>query len=416
MAVNAIGMALAYLTHVLFAKWLGVAQYGDYVYALAWLNVLTVVVQLGMNTSVERITAELRGENNLPAILGLSVFSTLVIICFGSLIIILSAVIFVPMVETMSDPKYLTLAVMLPLLIILCLLYQRMALLQGFERVAQAQVFLEIIRPVFLIGLVWACLNFFNINAYLTMAANLIATSLALGISFVFVRRFLLKEGSGCSIREYHVQSWLAVSLPYLLIGVLTVIMNQSDVLMLGSLLGSAAAGLYTPAVKLAQLALFPMLAIRSRAAPLMARLYAENNLKELQHQMNITTITSILSGGVLVAGLIVFAEPLLGLFGEGFIVATPVLVVLVLGMLVFAMTGGIEVFLIFGPFERVTVLIYVFIVALNLTMNAILIPKFGVVGAAYATSVTVAIRGLISTYIVWRRTGILPWRRVETL
>ncbi|MBL4692231.1 MAG: polysaccharide biosynthesis C-terminal domain-containing protein, partial [Magnetovibrio sp.] len=208
----------------------------------------------------------------------------------------------------------------------------------------------------------------------------------------------------------YHTRSWLAVSLPYLLIGVLTAVMNQSDVLMLGTMLGSAAAGLYTPAAKLAQLALFPMLAIRSRAAPLMARLYAENDLKELQHQMNMTTIVSTLSGVVLVGGLILCAEPLLKLFGPDYASAAPVLIVLALGMLVFAMTGGIEVFLIFGPFERITVLIYALVVALNLTLNLILIPDFGVIGAAYATAITVIVRGLISTYVVWQRSGIVPW------
>ncbi|MFC1673838.1 oligosaccharide flippase family protein [Pseudomonadota bacterium] len=416
MAVNGVGMALAYASHVLFAKWLGVAQYGYYVYALAWLNVLTVLVQLGMNTSTVRITAELRGQDRHAAILGLSMFSTQVVIASGLVVMVIGGAALALTADLITTEQSLTLAIMLGLVVVLSLLYQRMALLQGFERVAQAQSFLEIVRPVVLISLVGLCVLAFDVEAHVAMLANLAATALALMVAAVAVGKFLNAGPQGRVMREFEARAWLAVSLPYLVIGLLTAVITQSDVLMLGTLMGGVAAGLYTPAIKLAQLVLFPMMAIRSRAAPLMARLYAEDDMDELQHQMNITTVTSALTGFVLVAGLIWQRETLLGLFGPDFIQSAPVVVILALAMGVYAVTGGIEVFLIFGPFERVTVLIYALVVALNITLNLILIPRMGILGAAYATAATVVVRGLISTYVVWRRTGILPWTplRVE--
>ncbi|MBL4692662.1 MAG: oligosaccharide flippase family protein, partial [Magnetovibrio sp.] len=198
MFVNAIGMSLAYLTHMVLAKWLGVAQYGDYVYALAWLNVLAVVGQLGMNTSVERLTAELRGQKKHAAIMGLSIFSTLVVACSAGAVLVAGGIVLLVMSDPMSDPltdpmaeqKFLTLAIMLPLVIVVCFLYQRMSFLKGFERVAQAQVFLEIVRPTVLIVLVGAGLYFFQVKAYMVMAANLIATAIALCLAFFVVRYF----------------------------------------------------------------------------------------------------------------------------------------------------------------------------------------------------------------------------------
>lgn len=415
MAVNALGLGLAYVTHVVFAKWLGVADYGVYVYALAWLNVLTILAQVGLNTSTVRLTAELRGRNEKALIADLSRFSVVTVLFAGTGVVALSALALWLASDALEAAQVEVLTITLPLVVVLSLLYQRMAVLQGFERVAQAQVFLEIARPLALLALAGAAYVSFGLSATGAMAANIIATASALVVAVIVVRRFISVHAGALSrnARENY-RAWLVMSLPYLAIGALTAVMQQSDILMLGSLMGGVAAGLYAPAVKLAQLVLFPMMAIRSRAAPLMAKLHAAGDLTDLQRQMNTTTVTSALTGVVLVAGLIWQRENLLGLFGPDFVAASPALVVLALGMGVFALTGGVEVFLIYGPFERVTMMIYAVVVGLNIALNVVLIPPFGVLGAAYATAATVTLRGVISAYVVWRHTGILPWAPLD--
>jgi len=415
MMISVIGVGMAYVTHMLLAQWLGVAHYGHYVYALAWLNVLVTLVQVGMNTSTMRLTAELRAKNNHGAVLGLSRFSTLVVLVCGCVIIatIIGAVALTVVYELalFTPTQVQTLAIMLPLVIVLGLLNQRMAILQGFERVAQAHMFLEVVRPVLLIAIMAVLLGVMEFEAPIAMAVNALATMLTLVVASVVVVRLLnsVDRNTGL-VPEYHNRTWLAVSLPYLVIGGLTVVMDQSDVLILGTLMGGAAAGLYLPALKLSQLILFPMLAIRSQAAPLLAKLYAENQLSELQRQMNTSTVSSVLFGFVLLVVGIWQREFLLGLFGAEFVEAAPAILVLAFGMATFVITGGIEVFLIFGPFERMLVKIYVLVVVVNIALNLILIPLMGFVGAAYATAATIILRGVLSVYVVWRKTGILPW------
>lgn len=416
MAVNAIGMGLAYASHVLFAKWLGVEHYGYYVYALAWLSVLTIFVQLGLNTSTVRITAELRASNDNGAILGLSIFSTFVVVFVGTAVLILGGVLLAMATDLLSRALSLTLAVMLPLVVVLSLLNQRMALLQGFERVAYAQFFLEIIRPVLLIAAMGISMQFIAFGAPGAMTINLIVTAVTLVVATWAVIRNMNAVIGGTTMRQFRSREWLRVSLPYLVIGGLTIAMQQSAVLMLGTMLGGVPAGLYVSAAKLSQLILFPMMAIRSRAAPMLARLFAENDHMELQRQMNVTTVTSVLTGVMLAVGLVWQREPLLALFGTDFVVAAPAILVLAVGMAVFSITGGVEVFLIFGPFERVTTLIYVLVLAVNIVLNLILIPRMGFMGAAYATTASVALRGAISAYVVWRRAGILPWATVAPI
>lgn len=419
MVISAAGVGLAYVTHVLLARWLGVESYGYYVYALAWLNVLVTLVQMGMNTSTVRLTAELRAADNHGAIHGLSLFSTLAVLAAGAGVILIGGLVLIVVdgLGLLETLQVRTLAIMLPLVVFLALLNQRMAILQGFERVALAQSFLEVMRPLLVIGLLAALISLMNLDAALAMAANGAATVLVLLAVGVAVARLMTRETPKTkAVREFHSRAWLAVSLPYLGIGGLTVVMDQSDVLILGTLMGGVVTGLYLPALKLSQLVLFPMLAIRSHAAPLLAKLHAKKDIIELQRQMNITTISSVLTGVVLVVGVIWQREFLLSLFGAEFIEAAPAIVVLALGMMVFAITGGVEVFLIIGPFERLTLKIYAFVVVMNIALNAILIPIFGFMGAAIATSITIALRGVLSTFMVWRVAGVLPWVRCTGL
>ena len=413
MVVSAIGIGLAYITHVLLAQWLGVEPYGHYIYALAWLNVLVTLVQMGMNTSTVRLTAEFRAKNDLTAVMGLLRFSTLLVLGAGTAVILLGGGVLVVLDAWGILPamQSQTLAFMLPLIVILALLNQRMAILQGYERVAQAQAFLEIVRPVVLLVVLGILLSITGVDAHIAMAANILATFAALVAVTFIVSRLMTREKKGQVVQgELQTKAWLKVSLPYLAIGGLTVVMDQSDVLILGSLVGGAVVGLYLPALKLSQLLLFPMLAIRSHAAPLFAKLHAENKMGELQHQLNTTTISSAFVGLVLMIAIVWQREFLLSLFGVEFVEAAPAMVILTLGMLVFAFTGGVEVFLIIGPFERLTVKIYILVVIVNISLNFLLIPPFGLMGAAYATAISIALRGFISVYAVWRKTGMLPW------
>ena len=61
------------------------------------------------------------------------------------------------------------------------------------------------------------------------------------------------------------------------------------------------------------------------------------------------------------------------------------------------------------GPFERVNAAILLATLAVNLALNALLIPRLGMIGAAYATVGAMVIRAALSTAVVYCRTGILP-------
>jgi O-antigen/teichoic acid export membrane protein len=102
---------------------------------------------------------------------------------------------------------------------------------------------------------------------------------------------------------------------------------------------------------------------------------------------------------GLVVGALLIVAGPwLLGLFGPEFVAGYPALVVLVVGQVVNAATGSVGVILgMTGHAGRLFVNAGLTAV-LTVVLNVLLIPQFGIVGSALATSISLATVNIVRT------------------
>lgn len=407
LTINIAGVGIWLFLHLVLARLLSVEHYGIYVVGLSWLAILLVVVQLGFNTSTVRIVSENRGLEDYAGVRGIFRFSGRVVSLMSLMIVGSGLVIIWILRDSMSEVQVATLGFMLPTVFAMSLMYQRAYFLHGLMSIVPAQAVVDLGRPL---ALLIAC----SIIAYLgygradlLMAATLVITcATALVISMMASKR--LNEIAASTVESTtQARAWLSVSLPYLGIGALTVVTTQTDVIMLGMLDSSTAAGLYLPALKLAMLITFPLMAIRSRAAPEITASAARGDMNAVGRSLWLVLSNSVV-GGVVFAILVIWQrESLLSMFGTEFISAAPVVSILAIGVLASCLTNGAETFFIFGPFERYVLGYFAVVVILNIALNAVLIPSYGMVGAAVATSITLGLKGLIAILFIRRRTGI---------
>ncbi|MEQ8229005.1 MAG: oligosaccharide flippase family protein [Rhodospirillales bacterium] len=412
-AVNIAGAGLAFVSHILFARWLSLESYGTYVFALSWLNVLCIAVQAGMNLSVIRLIAEYRANGNRTAMQRLITFSNFVILTLGSTTIIFGTAIVLWAQSSASDEMRMTLYLALALTVVMALIQQRTAVLHGLEKVVQSVVAFEIARPVILLAAVFIASRLLTIDAALLMSVNL-AVSTGFLILFMFYARLcILAQAQAPDQPVPHWRHWLNVSLPYIAVTGLTILLTQMDILMIGHMLGTEAAGLYAPAAKVALLAIFPVVAIRQRFGPMAARMFAEKAVGALQNRMNTATLLSVIA----CLGVLAFILPgrglILGLFGPEYLPGESAVLILATGYLIYSIMGATEMFFLVGPFERINALVVSATLALNLVLNFLLIPPFGIEGAAMATIAAIVFRSMVAAIMVHRRTGLLPWTRV---
>jgi O-antigen/teichoic acid export membrane protein len=107
------------------------------------------------------------------------------------------------------------------------------------------------------------------------------------------------------------------------------------------------------------------------------------------------------------VIGLAIVGRPVLGLFDPAFAAAYPALMVLALGWLVKAAAGPVEYLLNAGGDQRAAGGIYLGGALVNAALTLVLIPPFGLLGAAAATSLSIALVTALLAGRAKRRMGI---------
>ena len=111
------------------------------------------------------------------------------------------------------------------------------------------------------------------------MIHHLLAGLAALAVTSTFLRRARPHP----PVAEYDTGQWLTTALPLMLLTALIFVKSQSGTILCGLFLGTAEAGLYGAAARIAGLAPLGVQSINSFAAPTLAALYASRRRHELQ-------------------------------------------------------------------------------------------------------------------------------------
>jgi O-antigen/teichoic acid export membrane protein len=98
----------------------------------------------------------------------------------------------------------------------------------------------------------------------------------------------------------------------------------------------------------------------------------------------------------------------ILALFGSGFTSGSTSLAILAGGQFVNVVTGSVGFILMMCGYEKLMRNTILGIALLNMLLNFLLIPWFGVNGAAIATAVSLALMNLILVFIVYRKLKIM--------
>lgn len=178
----------------------------------------------------------------------------------------------------------------------------------------------------------------------------------------------------------------LSISTPMLMTASMQFFIGQTGVLLLGIFRTESEVGYYAVAVKLATLTAFVLQAVNSMTAPKFSELYHTNRMDELFHVAKKSTKLIFWTTAPILLILIVFGKPILSvLFGEDFIMAYPAMVFLVIGQFVNSISGSTGYFMNMTGHEKHFRNIIFFSALLNISLGLVLIPRFGLTGAAIA-------------------------------
>ncbi len=403
----------------LLTQMLGPRHWGFYAYAWTLINVTVLLGRLGLDTAELRYLAEYRVQAAWGRIRALLRFCDRTVLATSAAVAALSALAIALLAPRLERELAATLWVSCLVLPFFGLMGLRGGALQGLRRVVLARIPEVFVRPVatmLLAGLGY--LAWGELDAVGAMWATLGAMVLAVLAGSWWLSRHLPGEVKAAA-PDPHGREWFRTGLPLLFVSGMRLLLGQADILLVGALIGTTEAGIYTVASRLANLVGYGQNSLNSIGAPLIAELHAQGDAHRLQRVVTLASWGSTLFAFAATLVLAFGGRLILGtLFGHEFVAALPVLVILAAGQLVNAASGPVGYLLNMTGHQDANARILAWTVGLNVALNVPAIHYFGVLGSAVTTGALVAAKNLWTCVIVRRELGIrssifsvLRWR-----
>ena len=192
--VKITGAGILFGLHVLLARLLGVTQYGIYVYAITWINILAILCLLGYHTSLVRFIAEYNAKQQWAKLRGILRRSSQAVLAFSIFVGIIAVAIIFFLRHRVSTELATAFYIGFALLPVFSLCRLREAALQALKCVVQSELLLRVIRPL-LLGLIVAGLFFWTQAQFTQNNTHFAHKQLALGAGQVRNRVFQAARG-----------------------------------------------------------------------------------------------------------------------------------------------------------------------------------------------------------------------------
>lgn len=407
LVIRSVGLGLIFLSQILLARFMGVKGYGEYTVIITALNFVVVISLFGLDTSVLRFLPSYLQKKDYSGAHGFIRFSyrlisVMAVICATGVFLFLLS----------NSKKYnisFSEAVFWSVLVVPFLVFvnQASSVLRALQKVKASLLPAYFLLPVGMaLGWAYYYLTHDKLPVDAAMMINLFITI----IVFIYIYR---KVSSGvnklipAAEPSHERKLWLMVSLTVLLTSLLNMLIKQSDILFVSYFLGNTAAGKYSAAAKMATLVALGLSIIDYVYVPKIAALWESHKLIGLQKLVKdaskqILIITIPVSVVLIVAG-----KWLLALFGPAFTASYIPLVILVCGQLINSLTGMVGGVLMMTGHQRMFFLFYFMSFVVQAFLNFILIPRFGIIGAAVGTATAIIFLNFLGYFYIRKKIHI---------
>jgi O-antigen/teichoic acid export membrane protein len=252
-------------------------------------------------------------------------------------------------------------------------------------------------------------------SAFNFSVGYLIASALSLALTLIFIRSHLTQIFS--FFKKDLILPILKSAWPFAVAGVFGVLMGSIDTVIIGWLLPIASVGLYAAAQKpLSLLSIIPGF-IYSSLFPFFSKFAHEKNNDQLEKLAKKSTLISLGLALPIVAGGIIIAGPLIRvIYGAEYLNSVSTFQVLLLNMILVFPGTILSGILIAQDKQKIFIKTGAIGAIINIILDLILIPIYGIVGSAIATSaVQIAVNGIY--FLEVKKTSSLPiWKDIKKI
>ena len=408
-----IGMAFGYLSRIVIARFLEPEGYGLITLGIAGMSIAATLSLLGLPTGIQRYVSFYKGKGDEGRIKG-TILGSLKI-CFP-LSLFLAILIFIGadwisinvFHEANLTPILRIFAIAIPFSVLAQNLVSGTIGFQDLRyKVYVNDIFQNTFKLVAIVALL--ALGFGVIGAAWGWAIAIILTPF-LALYYLEKKLFPVFRSKIKSIpveKELFSFSW-----PLIFVSAAGLVIGWTDTLMLGYFSNASEVGIYNVALPTAMLLMNITVAFSMIFLPVASELYAKDRIGDLRNAYSAVTkwVFSLTLPCFLLMAL--FSESIIQIiFGSEYVSGALVLTILAAGFFIDSATGPVgHITLIYGR-TKINMGCSFIGAGANFTLNFILIPVYGIEGAAIATASSYVLMKIALMISAYRIAGTQPYK-----
>lgn len=404
--IRCVSAVLAYAVQIVLARWMGSFEFGIYVYVWTWVLLIGGLVDLGLASAAQRFIPAYGEYKSLDLLRGFLSGSRWLAFGVATLVAAGSAGV-VYLIEPWLDtyivvPLYIA-CLTLP---IYGVMHTQDGIARSYNWVNIALMPAYVVRQLILILMMaGAYVAGFPTTATTAIALSAISVWLT-GVGQLIALNRSLRRTVEAGPRAYDLRHWVTVAIPMFVVDSLYLLLLYVDVLVLKQFRSPEDIAVYYAASKTFALVAFVYFAVSAATAHKYAEYHIAGDREKLAEFLARSIRWTFWPSVAASIAILICGWPMLRLFGAHFTQGYGLMFILAIGMLARAAVGPGERFLNMLGQQRACAMIAAAAFLVNLALCLVLIPDYGLVGAACSTTAAFVVESILLFVVAKRRLG----------
>jgi O-antigen/teichoic acid export membrane protein len=415
----------ALIVNAVLSRLLSPDDYGAYFIAISVITFAATFGTFGTDLTVVRVIAEAVGVKRFGRVKQ----STRIILFLGILTSLLTVLLYAlfhtPIMVGLYSSPVLGAATLGIALWIGVAVFQRLLaeVFRGFHNIRLSTlvsgigtrgggILMGVLQPLGIITL--AVLGFATLYNVLLVSALVSFMIVVIGgLALGRILQRLPEDSEALPTPSETLQKIFLISGPLFVATLMLAVRIQSDILILGAFGSKDEVALYGSALRLVSLVVTPLLIMNAVLPPIIAELYAQKKLEQLERLLRaVSTLVGLPSLLVLVV-LSLAGTPILGLvYGDFYRQGAVVLVILSVGQLLNVLAGSCSLVLSMTGHQQVNMVVMLITATVAVVSGILLTQAYGMVGTAVSSALALGLQNILMVVIAKQKLGI--WTHVN--
>ena len=410
--LKTISTGLAFLNQIILARILGAGGIGEVLLAVSVVKVIGLIGKFGMEEAMMRMVPsylEKKDDARLRGAISFALrFCLMMSIILGIAVWSASKLLAINMFHSEGLSRLLPFAaVAIPFSV----MYEVIGgILKGFKETLRA------LLPQFIISLFIRIVIFLYLSIKISdplyaIYAFIAGEILALILAIAFLRNKTREIKTANSNSEY--KKIINIAYTMIFTGFSVYLFTQADLWIVGMLTSTEEVGIYGVAAKLVTLIAFPLGALSAIIPPMISSMHTSGDLDELRKVVRGSARWTFSIAMPIILVLVLEGDIILKyVFGEKFVYGYAAMLILSIGQVINTGSGLVGYFLQMTGGHKVYMKITILFSIINVILNFLLVPRFGINGAALSTAFCLAMINIVSVFVVYHRSSVLTLAR----